>query len=81
MVMAMLTVTFDDDGDECGVHIAVGHLGGDFTERADNAEEQHHGFYGDCFPYRFHLMVIMVMMIILNLSDGGGNDFTGFAKW
>ena len=42
----------DDDGndddydyDECA------HLGGDFTKRADDAEEQHHWFYGDCFPY------------------------------
>ena len=47
-----------DDADSVYVDVAqdVGsHLGGDGTQRADNAEEENNRLDGDCRPYRFCL--------------------------
>ena len=39
-----------------------GHLGGDRTQRADNAEEEYNRLDGDCRPYRFCLSALVTRL-------------------
>ena len=38
------------------------HLGGDRTQRADNAEEEYNRLDGDCRPYRFCLSALVTRL-------------------
>ena len=53
----------DADGVNGDVAQDVGdHLGGDRTQRADNAEEEYNGLDGDCRPYRFCLSALVTRL-------------------
>ena len=53
----------DADGVDGDVAQDVGdHLGGDRTQRADNAEEEYNRLDGDCRPYRFCLSALVTRL-------------------
>ena len=53
----------DADGVNGDVAQDVGdHLGGDRTQRADNAEEEYNRLDGDCRPYRFCLSALVTRL-------------------
>ena len=64
MIMIHRNEGVDDVDDADGVNGDVAqdvgdHLGGDRTQRADNAEEEYNRLDGDCRPYRFCLSALV----------------------
>ena len=67
MIMIHRNEGVDDVDDADGVYgdfaQDVGnHLGGDRTQRADNAEEEYNRLDGDCRPYRFCLSALVTRL-------------------
>ena len=67
MIMIHRNEGVDDVDDADGVYIDVAqdvgdHLGGDRTQRADNAEEEYYRLDGDCRPYRFCLSALVTRL-------------------